>query len=454
MCVPRRIELPAPPYDESDEVVNLVEDEDEDEEEGIDDSDTDGEDADEEESEEEGAEVEGADEEETDDKDADDEGANEEVADGQENEESANGEKSEEESLDYYYRYMTMVQALSRSLYCSLSMLKDEEVKDSVQNMATTVAFDRLLGKRGVLHGWSSVLPFNWNAISKNSEDNYKFPSVWCDDISDSTYHSDSPGRASAESGFDWDSDDDGPRGLAGGRPAVTGMTSSEEDDQMVHEINDVTSNNVQVRRFHRFMTVHARETRERRNARRARRIVRERYDSDLRQSDTAYDLEAKRAEMLATYRARIATRDMVRFIRLHEELRCCKQLRQNEQLRALSPGDYENEPIPEEIGISDDFILLHSYEHHEERPRENFEVLHTNRMDAWLKWKFKRDYTVEKTNSVPYCKAQIVVDTLRNQISDSWRSLKSIKHQTLNRYRLNHCWMTPIRWTQQTESK
>lgn len=166
-----------------------------------------------------------------------------------------------------------------------------------------------LVGSRGIVHGWSGDMPNIINALQQHSDIS---PFIWSYECSidvetdgDSSFDSDSAGYESGS----WKS---GPRGVARGRPPVTGISSLSEtssvmtsDDDVEHQTNTVGNpddedGSFRLKRFKGYMKRSAIERRERRAMRRARRETRKHYDWQRRLEDPAYDMEARRAEVLA----------------------------------------------------------------------------------------------------------------------------------------------------------
>lgn len=166
-----------------------------------------------------------------------------------------------------------------------------------------------LVGSRGLVHGWSSDMPNIINALQQHG-DVSSF--IWSHECSidsetdgDSSFDSDSVGYENGS----WKS---GPRGVARGRPPVTGASSLSEassvmasDDEYVHQTDrvgdfDDADGSFRLKRFKGYMKRSAIERRERRAMRRARRETRNNYDWQRRLNDPAYDMEARYAEVLA----------------------------------------------------------------------------------------------------------------------------------------------------------
>jgi len=162
-----------------------------------------------------------------------------------------------------------------------------------------------LVGRRGIVHGWAGKMPNIINALQQYRDFT---PFIWSYECAidaetdgDSSFDSDSVGYESGS----WKS---GPRGVARGRPPVTGMSSLSEassDEDHVHQVDmmnnpDDANGCFRLKRFKGYMKRSAIERRERRVMRRARRETRNHYDWQRRLNEPAYDMEARRAEVLA----------------------------------------------------------------------------------------------------------------------------------------------------------
>ncbi|XP_026821412.1 uncharacterized protein LOC113559839 isoform X2 [Rhopalosiphum maidis] len=166
-----------------------------------------------------------------------------------------------------------------------------------------------LVGPRGIVHGWAGSMPNIMNALQEHGEISSFMWSHRC------TIDAETDGGSSFDSdsvGYESDSWKSGPRGVARGRPPVTGMSSLSDtssvitsDNDIIHGLNmggnpDDVEGCFKLKRFKGYMKRSAVERRERRAMRRARRMTRNNYDWQRRLNDPAYDMEARRAEILA----------------------------------------------------------------------------------------------------------------------------------------------------------
>lgn len=161
-----------------------------------------------------------------------------------------------------------------------------------------------LTGPRGFAHGWTGTVPDMTPYLLRPEGEQlvYQWPRRWAADTDtngSSSYCSDSSGRG--------DSDlDMGPAGVVPGSLPATGLTTDSEsdmDDEIFHRNVDIGwDRNVQnLTRFDKYMTRANELRRHRRSVRRARRWVRNNYNPARRNTETVYELQAKRAESLAS---------------------------------------------------------------------------------------------------------------------------------------------------------
>lgn len=173
-------------------------------------------------------------------------------------------------------------------------------------------AASMLIGPRGLVHGWSGDMPNIINALQQHFELS-KF--IWSHECA---IDSETDGESSFDSdsvGYETSSFKSGPRGVALGRPPVTGMSSLSEgssvitsNDDFMSDVDDMNGS-FRLKRFKDYMRRSAIERRERRAMRRARRETRSHYDWQRRLEDPAYDMEARRAEVLAAESCRNESR-------------------------------------------------------------------------------------------------------------------------------------------------
>lgn len=167
-------------------------------------------------------------------------------------------------------------------------------------------AVKMLTGPRGLAHGWTGEVPDLTPCLLRPESDSkeltFHWPRRWAADTDtdgSSSYNSASPGCG--------DSDlDSGPAGVAPGNLPATGFTTgseSDSEDEIFHGREDIGwDRNVQnLTRFDKYMTRANELRRHRRSVRRARRWVRDQYSSERRTTETMYELQAKRAELLAS---------------------------------------------------------------------------------------------------------------------------------------------------------
>lgn len=270
-----------------------------------------------------------------------------------------------------------------------------------------------LVGPRGIVHGWGGAMPNIANALEKHGN---MSSFLWSNECAidagtdgDSSFDSDSIGYETSS----WKS---GPRGVAAGRPPVTGMSSLSEtssvktsDNDLIHELNttgnpDDADGCFRLKRFKAYMKRSATERRERRAMRRARRETRKKYSSERRQNDPAYDMEARRAEILAAERSRNKSRSREL---LNAERKTERVLQWCQSQQAILAGDYPMTPSDERIDNRLKDLRQSLYD----------EISHT--------WKlFYEDEMISKA------------------------ALEGIDEMVF------HCWMTPIRWIRQNGPK
>jgi len=271
-----------------------------------------------------------------------------------------------------------------------------------------------LVGPRGIVHGWSGGMPNIINALEQHGDFS---PFIWSYECSidaetdgDSSFDSGSVGYESGS----WKS---GPRGVARGRPPVTGMSSLSEassvitsDDEFAHRMDtmsnaDDADGSFRLKRFKRYMRRSAIERRERRAMRRARRETRNHYDWQRRLEDPAYDMEARRAEVLAAESCRNESRAQEL---LNAERKTERVLHWCQTQQGIVAG------MDSQLSPSDELV---DYRLKELRQSLCEQVSHT-----WMQ--FYGDQTAAE--ATPEEMEQLVFD----------------------------CWMTPVRWIRQTGPK
>lgn len=176
-----------------------------------------------------------------------------------------------------------------------------------------------LIGPRGMVHGWSNRVPNFDTMINSTVRGTWiVWPPRWAvqsDTDGNSSYRSDSPGRAS-----DTDARS-GPRGVVPGCQPVTGDTTDSDtssylsDDPKPPSRLDVYlgckfvpgSTVSRLKRFDRYVETWHRERRERRAVRRTRRWVRQNmFAGESRAADhPLYAMHTRRAEQLTAQRTR-----------------------------------------------------------------------------------------------------------------------------------------------------
>lgn len=271
-----------------------------------------------------------------------------------------------------------------------------------------------LIGPRGLVHGWSGDMPNIINALQQHL-DFSKF--IWSNECS---IDSETDGESSFDSdsvGYETSSFKSGPRGVARGRPPVTGVSSLSEwssmitsNNDFVHQVDtasdvDDVDESVKLKRFEGYMRRSAIERRKRRAIRRARRETRNHYDWQRRLEDPAYDMEARRAEVLAAES-------------------CRNESRAQELLNAERKAERVLQWCQAQQGIvaGMDSLLSPSNE----------------LADYWLK-DLRR--------------------SLREQVSHTWSQFygdQTAAEATLEEREqlVFYCWMTPVRWIRQTGPK
>lgn len=266
-----------------------------------------------------------------------------------------------------------------------------------------------LAGPRGIVHGWGGTMPNIANALEKYGNMSSFLWSKKCA-IDDGTDGSSSFDSNSVD--YETSSLKSGPRGVAAGRPPVTGMSSLSEtssvktsDDELnTTENPDDADGCFRLKRFKAYMKRSATERRERRAMRRARRETRKKYNCERRQNDPAYNMEARRAEILSAERLRNESRSREL---LNAERKTERVLQWCQSQQAILAGDYPMTPSDERI----------------DRRLKNLR------------------------------------QTLRNEISYTWKlfyedkmiakaSREGIDHMGF------HCWITPTRWIPQNGPK
>jgi len=270
-----------------------------------------------------------------------------------------------------------------------------------------------LVGPRGIVHGWGGTMPNIVNALVKYGNISSFLWSNKC------TIDAGTDGNSSYDSdsvNYETSSLKSGPRGVAAGRPPVTGMSSLSEtssvktsDNDLIHELNttgnpDDADGCFRLMRFKAYMKRSATERRERRAMRRARRETRKKYNCERRQNDPAYDMEARRAEILSAERLRNESRSREL---LNAERKTERVLQWCKSQQAILAGDYPLTPSDERI-----------------------------------------DRRLKKLRQ-----------TLRNEISHTWKLFYEDKMiAKASREGIDemvfHCWMTPIRWIPQNGPK
>lgn len=176
-----------------------------------------------------------------------------------------------------------------------------------------------LIGRRGIVHGWSSKMPNIINALQNHGNSSLVLWSHDCaidhDTDGNSSFNSDSVGYGDGS----WKS---GPRGVAIGRPPVTSSLSecsvaTSGDDVPVDQPNvtdnpggiahqlttrqalDDSDDRSKYKKFYKYMEQSAAERRERRAMRRARREMRCHGDKQQRMDKSLFDMEARRTQLL-----------------------------------------------------------------------------------------------------------------------------------------------------------
>ncbi|XP_025197481.1 uncharacterized protein LOC112596205 [Melanaphis sacchari] len=180
-------------------------------------------------------------------------------------------------------------------------------IRSSPGKLSIKRAARMLVGPRGIVHGWAGNIPNIINALQQHGDISSFLWSHEC------TIDSETDGSSSYDSdsvGYESDSWKSGPRGVAQGRPPVTGMSSlsdtssgANSDEELVRSMSmmgNPDNADFRLKRFKGYMKRSATERRERRAMRRARRDMRKNYNWERRLKDSAYDMEARRAEILA----------------------------------------------------------------------------------------------------------------------------------------------------------
>ncbi|XP_025197478.1 uncharacterized protein LOC112596201 [Melanaphis sacchari] len=188
-------------------------------------------------------------------------------------------------------------------------------VENNFINECDSTMVSALIGPRGLCHGLRDLeVPKLRTDLNTGV---YNWPPKWVHDFDiddNSSFHSSSPNN----SGYDSDSADSGPIGVAYNRPRITGFTSfTETSDEEETSRLDIFINGRNGdywdrrlrKRFDLYMRTSCSERRNRRVIREARRSARLQYDTIRRCAEPVFNAEAKRAEALAAERVRVEIR-------------------------------------------------------------------------------------------------------------------------------------------------
>lgn len=270
-----------------------------------------------------------------------------------------------------------------------------------------------LIGRRGIVHGWGAPMPDIKREILREIPLKYVYPPEWgpnSDTDGYSSYQSDSPGIDYEDSNDEFS----GPRGVVPSRPPVTGLSSVSASSDSDESGNlsmfsgggpSTPEKRTLFLKFVKYLKKSNQERRDRRSIRRARRLERRKYDTQRRLAEPVFDMEAKRAEALASEKTR-------------------NEIRQRQQNRAR---DLEFRNLKRTISNDDEFInSANVYTNTVATERQNIflQKIRTRIFNKWIK------------------QADCRIIKLQDKLEDDEKEMKFL------------CWMTPVHWVKQTGPK